>query len=435
MAITIQQGAQILNQSLKTLGYEFQIDTTSDDTIEEGFKQIGVFSPSALRGIMDQVVTILTFRNYGIMFDKSDNPTRVFWRDFINYGGGEEDIFHEIIEAENGFWAEDYAGLNAEQSKELALEIAQDLVEYKKSKIRKKFHTDYDGFRIKLSRTDLEISSVFTPSGFTRFVDVQMANIQWSAEVKLQNVAIQQVVDMVNNQDLVFIEGLNPNSTNGVTTIVERIRTVSDGMQNISTAFNKDGVLNKSSYDDLFLVTTPEFMNRLSVRGYANAYNLNEYREKNRLLELPYGTNLGTSPTGQPVHAVLIDRRAIVLAMRYWAMMPNRVENTDYINFFLNVRFIKGYNEFFNAVAFCGDDLGFFTNAGESSIIASAEETDVYVNGTLTTIPAGEAIYVPKGSIVEKSGAKFLGGYSTDRNYMVSTTDEIEASLPIYIVA
>lgn len=435
MAITTAtQAAQIVNESMKTLGYEYQIDVTNGDTIEEGFKQIGVFNPSALRRILDQVVTILVFRNYGVMFDESDNPTRVFWRDFINYGGGEEDIFHEIIEAERGYWAEDFAGLDAEGSKNLALEIAQDLVEYKKSNVRKSFHTDYDNFRIKLSRSDLEISEIFTPNGFAKFVDVQMANIQWSAEVKLQQIAIDQTVKLVNDQNLVFIEGLNPNSTNGVTDIVERIRTTSSGMMNISTAFNKDGVINKSSFDDLFLVTTPEFINRISVRGYANAYNLAEYRDNNRLLELPYGTDLGTSPTGQKVLAVLVDRRAIVLALRYWNMMPNRVENTDYINYFLKVRFIKGYNTFFNAVAFCGDDIGFFVNGGEMSVISSTAQQTVFVNGVSTVISANGAIAVPRGSVVEGDGLVFYGGFNTDRSQMVAQTDEIEVALPIYVV-
>lgn len=387
MAITTStQAAQIVNQSMKALGYEYQIDTTSGQTIEEGFKAIGVFSPSALRQILDQAVTILIHRNYGIMFDESDNPTRVFWRDFINYGGGEEDIFHHVIEAENGFWADDFADVDSDEAyKTLASNIANDLVGFKKTELSKKIHTDYENFRIKLSRSDLLISEVFTPTGFARFIDTQMANIQWSAEYKLMNIVIDNVKAMVAHDAVVFHEHFNLNNPNGVTTMVEAIRNVSDGMQKPVGAYNKDGVINKSSFDDLYLVTTPDFINRISVRGYANAYNLKEYRDNNKVIELPAGTNLGTSPTGEQVYAVLVDRRAVMVALRYWSMMPFNVSNTDYINFFLKVRAIKGYNEFFNAVAFCGDEIANFTDGDRVPLVVRivnySLKTRMRVNG------------------------------------------------------
>lgn len=422
MAITTAtQAAQIVNQSMKALGYEYQIDTTSGATIEEGFKAIGVFSPSALRQILDQAVTILIHRNYGIMFDESDNPTRVFWRDFINYGGGEEDIFHHVIEAENGFWADDFAGMaeDDEAYKQLAGSIANDLVSYKKSELSKKIHTDYTNFRIKLSRSDLLISEVFTPTGFASFIDTQMANIQWSAEYKLMNIVIDNVKSMVTHDAVVFHEHFNLNNPNGVTSMVEAIRNVSDGMQKPVGAYNKDGVINKSSFDDLYLVTTPDFINRISVRGYANAYNLKEYRDNNKVIELPAGTNLGTSPTGEQVYAVLVDRRAVMVALRYWSMMPFNVSNTDYINFFLKVRAIKGYNEFFNAVAFCGDEIGNFTDGDLVPLIIKTAYVDVitslHINGVKYD---GEYIsgetnqvvtFVPKNSLVEfETGAPTL---------------------------
>lgn len=417
MAITTAtQAAQIVNQSMKALGYEYQIDTTSGETIEEGFKSIGVFSPSALRQILDQAVTILIHRNYGIMFDESDNPTRVFWRDFINYGGGEEDIFHHVIEAENGFWADDFGDIaeSDEAYRQLTSNIANDLVSFKKPELSKKIHTDFVNFRIKLSRSDLLISEIFTPTGFARFVDTQMANIQWSAEYKLMNIVIDNVKAMVANQAVVFYENNNLNSSNGVTSMVESIRNVSDGMQKPVGAFNKDGVINKSSFDDLYLVTTPEFINRISVRGYANAYNLKEYRDNNKVIELPAGTNIGVDTQGKPVYAVLVDRRAVMVALRYWSMMPFNVSNTDYINFFLKVRAIKGYNEFFNAVAFSGDEIENFTDGDlipliflDSAGVGIVDAT--FINGVkLSDYPKSANIdadmwylTVPKGSVVE----------------------------------
>ena len=449
MAITTAtQAAQIVNQSLKTLGYDFAIDTASSQTIEDGFKQIGAFAPSALSRIMEQCVTILVFRNYGTMFNESKNPTRALWRDFINYGGGEEDIFHEIIESENGYWADDFADKDDLESRNFALEIAKDLTEYKKPSIRKKFHTDFETFRIKLSRSDLEISSVFTPEGFIRFVDTQMANVQWSAEAKLQSIAIEQLKKMATDGNVVYFEGYNPNTTNGVTSIVETLRTIGDGMQTLTDAFNVDKVKNISSFEDLYMIATPEFVNRISVRGYANAYNLAQYKDNNRYLEVPYGTDFGTSPNGEKILAMLVDRRAIVLALRYWNMMPFNVSNTDYINFFLKVKCIKGYNEFFNAVAITGNELDFFVEPPiNQSLIYTNTDVNLFINGVEKPLGYDETIAVPYGSVVEindvqMSGTKCRG--SLDGDYLsgaekgqwtVDVGTEFVVDLPYYIMS
>lgn len=418
MATTVIQAAQIINSSINKLGYQYQIDTTSNETATQGIEQIGAFSPSQLNKILDQMNLVLIFRNYGLMFDSAEDPTRVFWRDAINNGGGIEDIYHEIIESENGFWAEDFDGLDEDGAKALGGEIASDLVSYKENDIIKKFHTNMSRFRLKMSRTDLEISKVFTAEGVTRYIDTQMANLQWSANYKLMQETISAIVGAVNDRKVVFKEGFNLNTPNGVTTMVEAIRTVADGMHQPTTLYNYMQILQRSSDRDLFLVVTPSVINRIRVRGYANAFNLEEYRDNNRLIILPEGTDFGESPSGQKVHACLVDRRAIVIALRYWRMMPKVIENTDYINFFLNVQFLKGYNEFFNFVAFAGDELDFFNESDDTVNVflipggQPAPDSRIFVNGKqlssyeyIGTPKDGINFYqIPKNSVVEIFG-------------------------------
>lgn len=362
MAVTIAQATEILNQSLSDLGYgNYNIPTptgSNDAEVLAAYNAVGALPPTAISDVMSQVVAILVFRNYGIMFDSSKNPIRKFLRNDINFGGGEEDIYHEILSPIEGIWAADvYKGTKT------AAQVAEQLVDFYQGDVQKKFHTEKINIDLAQSLSEYEVKQVFTPEGFARFVEVKMANLQWSAEIQLLNQGIAAVKAMVDDGKIVFRKGHNPNTINGVTTLVEDLRTVTDGMQTPVTAFNYEGVLSKSDENDLFLFVTPEFVNRLQTRGYANAFNVEYYRNNNRLVEIPYGTALGTDDDGDPVHAILLDRRALVLSIMYWAVKPFIVSNTDYTNYFLKIKLLKGYNEFFNAVAFSGEALGAFSNA------------------------------------------------------------------------
>lgn len=451
MAITTAtQAAEIMNQSLADLGYDFQIDTTSGATIEQGFKAVGAYGEDQKNELLKQANIILVFRNYGTMFNESKNPTRRFWREDMIYGGGIEDIYHEIITPVEGFWAEDYA--SAANDDELALNIARDLVKYHDSDVKKKFHTKIDRFTIPLSLTELEISKIFTAEGFARYVDVKMANIQWSAEVKLQNIVIEAVRKMVTDNKVHIESGFDINTADGVTDIVERIQTVTDEMTNLSNTYNDDDVLTISDEEDLFLFTTSEFINRLRVRGYANAYNLKEYALKNRVIILPKGTTFGNDSEGNPVHAILMDRRNIVLSIRYWKMRTFLPGNTDYNNYFLKVQYLHGYNTFFNACGFSGESFVNFINA--TSLVPPTVATisfgagvsgSLYVNGVKVIETLSEnSLYTAKvGDLIEISDTNnynVYGGYVTDVSQMVSIENDgtgvsVNADYPImYIV-
>lgn len=410
MATTVIEAASLLNESLRKLGYSYQIDVTSNDTATAGIKEVGSYSPTQRNNLLDQMNLVLLFRNYGVMFDKKDDPFTVFWRDAVNYGGGIEDIYHDIIATDDGLWAED--AIDDEGAEALAI----DAYKFKKDNIVKKFHTDVQGFRVKMSRTDLELSMIFTAEGLTRYVDVQMANMQWSANVKLQQMTIAQIVKMVSDNRITVKPNYDINNVNGVTTFVESVNTASDAMQQISTEYNYSGVTTKSDKSNLFLITTPDVINRLKSRGYANAFNLEQYENTNRLIIAPMGTNFG-SANGQKVLAMLIDRRAIVMAIRYWAMRPKVIENSDFINYFLNVKFIGGYNEFFNAVAFTGGEVSENFQSGDANdlinilVESNSNENDIYADGKRLSsyerigTSGGTGTYsifqVPKGAFIE----------------------------------
>ena len=359
MAITVQQAGGYLNETLGKLGYDYRIDTTNDTTLEAGFKEVGAFSPAMLDNIISMQMKILKTRVYTAMFNESKNPMRRFFRDAVDYGGGIQEIYMKLIKAEDGYWA------HADMTNEEADEIARDLVSFKDDDVINKIHPVNFKFRVKMSISDLEVSKLFTPQGYADFLGQKYSNFQQSAEAKLQEIGIAKIKEMVAAGKCKFETGLDLSTPNGVTSTVERINTVSDGMQTLNALYNFDGVETTTDFDNLYLVVTPKFINRLRSRGYANAFNLEEYRAKNRLIMLPAGTSIGTDSTGKEIGCMLIDYRAILIAIRYWEVKPFIVSNTDYRNTFMNVQGIVDYNTFFNAVAFVTGDVDFFNESDD----------------------------------------------------------------------
>lgn len=421
MAITTTQAAEYLNETLEKLGYDYNIDTTNDETLTAGFKAVGAFPPAQKSNILDMQMVILVQRAYSSMFTASKNPTRRFWRDAIDYGGGVRETFIKLIEAEDSYWAEDFTEGNED---ELAGAIAKDLVKFKKDEVINKIHPVNKKFRIKMSVSDLEYAKVFTPDGYANFVDRKFANFQESAEAHLMDIAVEVMKEMVANDHVIFNAGHDLNTANGVTTFVEALNATADGMATLTDRFNYDGVRTCTEREDVYLVTTPEVYNRIKSRGYANAFNLAEYENKNKIIMLPSGTVLGEHE-GKPVGAMLVDYRAILLAVKYWEVQPFIVSNTDYRNTFLKAQLVTGYTEFFNAVAFVTGDVDFFTDAqqGYATIMVSGvdynelnrtikvngknlEEYAIYKGEKLLYMNPGEgnstfAVQIPVGSFVE----------------------------------
>ena len=386
MAITDLSTAQglagIMNEALTNYfgRGSYQIDTTSLESIEAGFSEVGAYPAEMKNALLNQVNLVLIYRNYGTMFTESKNPTRRFWRDAIRYGDGIADIYQEILEPISGIqgiWAEDYAGQS--DTSELALNNAKYHFNFHKGDVQKKFHVDTTRRDFAISVSELEISKAFTPEGFAGYINVKIANLQWSAEVHLLTAAIENMRKMVTDQNIIFSTGHNLNNQNGVTETVETIRTITDSMTSLSRSYNKAGIITISDSEDLYLLTTPQFLQRIGVRGAANAFNINEYRLQNRVLILPEDTDFGKAPNGETVHAMLVDRRAIVMAMRYWKMAPFVPTGADWQNYFLKIEYLHGYNDFFNAVAFAGEPIdNFFDSArGATVILTNTRATEI----------------------------------------------------------
>lgn len=383
MATTLLQGAQIVNQALTELGYTYQIDTTSNDTITDGLNAIGAYAPTQRNAIMEQMNLILQQRNFGVMFNAEKNKFRAFLVDMMTYGFGIEDVFHELIDGRQPLW----------DGNATAQQIAEDLVSYDENKIAKTFHTKPMEKQFKATVDRRNYDKVFTAYGVTRFIDTKLANLSWSAEYWLMQQAIDVIRDMVANNDIVFNRGNGLNNKNDIDGTVEVIKTLVDGFKTPSNQFNKGvasyntttntvdytPVINMTDNEDyIFIVTTPEYLNRLKVYGYSNAFNLSQYELDGRILFAPAGSSLGTDPvSGDPVAFVVFDMRSVLLGLRHWLGSSFFVPNTHVSNHWLTVEGIKGYNTFFNAVAVVCDPIDAVV-AGE----AKTATLNVVIGGT-----------------------------------------------------
>lgn len=357
MATNLTEGAQIINESLRALGYDFRIDTTSASTITEGLEKIGAFPPSQLNTIMEQMNLIIQQRNYGTMFDATKNKFRAFLIDMERTGFGVEDIYHEIIAGVLPYWDKNYT----------PEEIVKNLVSYDAGKIAKKFHTEKYEKQYSTIVDTRNYDKVFTPYGVTRFIDTRLANLAWSAEIELMQEIVGIVKQMIADQKIVFRNNNNVNTLQGIRNTVESIKATIGGFLTPCDLYNHgveedDGTYRKlvsvsNSMDDIFIITTPENMERLKVQGYANAFNLSQFELEGRIIYAPAGTDFGVDDIGGTVLYIVLDRRAIVMGIMRWLGSSFFIPNTHYTKHWLTVEGVKGYNTFFNAVAFGGDPI------------------------------------------------------------------------------
>lgn len=428
MAIsTVKDCADIVNQSLKELGYEYQIDTTSNATIEAGLTKVGAFAPSQRNAIMEQMNLIIQARNYGVMFDDSKNAFRRFLVS-LDEGFGIEDIFHELISGIDPLWDDATA--------EGTQKVINDLYSYDTNKIHKFFHTASAGKEFKTTIDRRNYDKVFLPSRVTRYVDTKLANLSWSAEVWLMQYIIGIIKTMIANKHVVFKQGYNPNTKDGVATLVEDINAVTDGFLTPTQLYNLgvpnasggfDAVTNMTgSKEDIFIVTTPELMRRLKTRGYSNAFNLSEFELSGQIMYLPAGTDLGMY-NGKEVLAVALDRRAVVCGLYRWVGTSKFIENTLCMNHFLLTELLYGYNTVFNCVAFVGDALGAYSEGEGGTLVVYNEGSQQKSKKMLVTVN-GEDHLVSTGSVETFTNVRTASIKPENPSYYFYGTTKIDGS-------
>lgn len=337
---TLNEALAVLNEAYETLGYA---DAGSNEITAANLDTYGALPAEQINRIFEQVNLILQQRFFFNTFNSEKNKFRAFVVDLIDNGFGILDIYQKFLAGASPMWNEN------EQT------IANDLVGRAPDDVARKYHTKPMEKQFKTTVDMREYSKVFTATGLPKFIDVKLANLSTSAEYWFMLQILDELKTMAGMGDVIADTANSLNNIEGIKSIIEGIRATAEDMRMPNNLYNKEGIISMTDDENyLYLITTPNYMERLRNKVFAGAFNLSETDLPFKTIYAPNGTDLGTI-NGEKVLFWLIDRRALVIGVKTWAVSSFRVPNTLYINHWLSIEGIRSHNTFINCVAYTGE--------------------------------------------------------------------------------
>ena len=412
MALTPTQIYEALNDTRERLNLQTSMPEINDTNVAN----IGVLPEQMLNQFMGMFNLVLQERYFKVMFDASDNPFRAFLIDMREDGFGIRDVMQTIIDGVTPMWD------NASDAA-----IAEDLVSYAGDNFEQKYHTKAFSHQFKASINRREFSKVFTAYGIVAYANNKIANLNTSAEYWLMTTVLGELKGRIEAGELVEKHGFTLNTAQGIKDFIEQVKRTMKGAMTPTRSFNHDGILTKANEEkDLFLITTPEKLERIKAQVLAGTYNMGVLDlDKFEILEAPDGYNLGTVTVDdgggeshtEEVLSVVIDRKALPVGIRTWVMRAFDVPNTLWINNWLSIEGVIGMNGFMTGVVFTGD-FGDFSDSGDEPTPPTPAETKILmtalsVNGTNNNTSLN-GVYVGNGTVFDEYNGNYLYGVTVE---------------------
>lgn len=338
----------LLNEANKYLG--FFNETITPETIGV----IETLSEQQQMALFNQMYLVAEQRGHENIFNAEKNAFRSFLVDAGEFGWTIQDYMLEVLD---GIVPQFVAGNYTDT------EQAQNLVKDYEQEVSASFH--YEPFRRQFPTTirDYEYKKSFYPSKFGAFVDRKIGMLNTSAEIWLMNnVLIDELKRMVEQNDIVVKSGHTVNTSNGILSLLETIKSDYTAFSQPNANNNRDMKISITPTDDLkFIIIKASTYERIKVREYSGAFNLDQMKLEGRVIFIPEGYEMPLDTNGNEVLAFLVDRRAIVIGIKMWKMGTFYVSNQYKTNHWLGVEGIRGHNRFINAVAYTGEKPGNFT--------------------------------------------------------------------------
>lgn len=340
---TVKDCVDYVNASMKELGWTDGTTITADN-----FDTINALPAEQKSELLKMIVLLNRQRVFRMAFDSSKNKFRKFYVDLMGSGWTIQDIFVNILDGVTPLW--DNPNATPEQ-------IAADLVKYKETELNKKYHYSSIKKVFPTSVDERTYNKVFTSAQFPRIIDMILTNDAVSAEYWLLKEFVSEIKTMVDGQDIIYHTNHSLNNTQSIKNFVEDLRATMGGINEPDTKYNKDGVVTRVDKDDLFIVTTPEILERIKVQDLSGLFNLDKGNiPDGNIITVPNGTDLGTDPTSnKKALMVLLSDKSVVMGIKTWDKRAFPVPNTMTLNTWLHIEGIKSHNTFMPAVAFCGD--------------------------------------------------------------------------------
>lgn len=338
----------LLNEANKYLGF-FNEEITADT--------IGVISDLSEQqqmALFNQMYLVAEQRGHENIFNAEMNAFRAFLVDAGEFGWTIQDYMLEVLDGVAPQWV---AGEYDDT------EQAQNLVKDYEQKISGSFH--YKPFRKQFPTTirDYEYKKSFYPSKIGAFVERKIGMLNTSAEIYLmEDVLIDELKEMVENNEIVIRSGHSVNSSNGILSLLEQIKTDYIAFSQPNANNNRDMKKSITPSDEFkFIIMKASTYERIKVREYSGAFNLDQMKLEGRVIFIPEDYEMPLDTNGNTTLGFLVDRRALVIGIKMWKMGTFYVANQYKTNHWLGVEGIRGHNTFINAVAYTGEAQGNFT--------------------------------------------------------------------------
>lgn len=336
----------LLNEANKYLGF------FNEEITEDTIGVVSGLSEAQQMALFNQMYLVAEQRGHENIFSAEKNPFRAFLVDAGEFGWTIQDYMLEVLDGVTPQWRTgEYT--DAQQ--------AENLVKDYEQKLEGAFHYERFGKTFPTTIRDYEYKKSFYPSKLGAFVNRKIGMLNTSAEIYLMNeVLIDELKVMLDREDIVVKGGHTVNNSNGILTLLETIKTDYEAFSQPNNLYNKDGVISMTPTDDLkFIITKASIYNRLKVREYSGAFNLEQMKLDGRIIFIPENYEFGVGDE-TPLFFV-VDRRALVIGLKMWKMGTFYVANQYKTNHWLGVEGVRGHNRFINAVAYTGEALGNFT--------------------------------------------------------------------------
>lgn len=339
---------ELLNLANKNLGL------INEEITAETIGVIQSLTDDQQRALFNQLLLVAAQRGHENFFSSDMNDFRAFIIDIQNeFGWTIQDYMLEVLDGITPHWVQGNF-TDAQQAENLVKDYEQGVKET----------THFTPFRKQFATTirDYEYRKSFYPSKVGSFIDRKVGMLTTSAEIYLKNdVLIDELKKMATDGDIVIKGDYTVNSKNGILTLLEDVATDYEGFSQDNKSYNKDGVVSITPSDDLkFIITKASIYKRLAVREFASAFNLKEMDLKGRIIYVPEDYDLGKAENGQDILFMVVDRRAVVVAIKMWRASSFYVADQYKTNHFLGVEGVRGHNRFINAVAYTGEPKGNF---------------------------------------------------------------------------
>ena len=338
----LDQALEALNIAQKNLGYKDAPEITADNLAD-----IGALPESQIIKLFNEAGIIYEKKVRASRFSAEDNPFNSLFME-IPYGNAVEDVHLKYLTGRAPMYHSELYS-NAQVVEDLVSKVAEEYT--------KKIHTTKEDNQIPTSFDRRELKKIFTPSGLVDFMNEKVAVLTASMHLWMMEMGYKTIKEIVDNGDIVIKSGYQMQDTQGIKKLLENVRADAAGFLKPTTLYNKEGIkTNTDSKDDIFLMATPEVLERIRVQEFTGAYNLDEEKFPARIIEVTNGQDLGADPeTSKDCLMLLMDRNTLRLGIFNWILTEFYSPNNLLFKNWLTAEILRSYNTFTNAVAYCGD--------------------------------------------------------------------------------